>query len=183
MITKIRAYNPSMTLSSIFEPTAMPFEPIAAVQILPKHGQSLWPGVFELEEAKRQITELTTLIDNWDGYGAIRIQEHTKNNAFAAAGQILQFSPFPAEISPNSNGTISLDWETEFGAAHLEIGLTRYSFYMDRKGGASVFCDGTAEDIVPQLGILISSSLFPPSPGTAALTTVAENVQSTSRGS
>jgi len=172
-----------MTLSSIFEPTAMQYEAISAVQILPQYSQSIRLGTFELEEAKRQITELTTLIDNWDGYGAIRIQEHTKNNALAATGQILQFSPFPTEIAPNSNGTISLDWETEFGAAHLEIGLTRYSFYMDRKGGASIFCDGSAEEIVPQLGILISSGLFPPSPGTAALTTVTENVQSTSRGS
>jgi hypothetical protein len=183
MITKIRAHSRPMTLSSISDPIIVQVEPIAAAQILPPYHQGAVLDAFELEEAKRQITELTTLKDNWDGYGAVHIQENTKNNALAAADQILRFSPFPTDIAPNSNGTISLDWETKFGAAHLEVGLSRYSFYMDTNVGASLFCDGSAENVVPQLGILISSSLFPPVPGTAALTTVTEHVQSTRRGS
>jgi hypothetical protein len=181
MITKIAPGEQTPTLSFIFGPSVVPYQPSETVQILSQY-RGLRLKAFEIEEAKRQIAELRMLANNWDGYGAIPIQENTKNNALAAADQVLQWAPFPADIAPNPNGTISLEWETEYGTAHLEIGLTRYSFYMDRRGGTTLGCDGAADDIVPQLGVLIFSSLFPPPPGTAAVTSVADNVQSTNRG-
>jgi hypothetical protein len=151
-----------------------------AVQMM-QHYRGPRLDVFDLEEAKRDITELGALGENWDGYGAIPIQGRTRRNAIAAADQILLWAPFPSDIAPNPNGTISLEWGTEFGTAQLEIGLTRCSFYMDRRGGASFFWDGSTDQIAPQLGVIISSTLFPPTPGTAA-TTVVGDVQLTSRG-
>ena len=35
-----------------------------------------------------------------------------------------------AEITPNSNGTVSFEWQSPFGHANLEIKLTRYSFFV-----------------------------------------------------
>lgn len=158
----------SATAMAMYQPM------IAAVQVMQHHlGPRL--AVFDLAEVKRDITELGALCKNWDGYGAIPIPDRTRRNAIAAADQILQWAPSPADIAPNPNGTISLEWETEFGTAQLEIGLTRCSFYMDHRGGASFFWDGSTDQIAPQLGIMISSTLFPPTPGTAA-TTVIDNV-------
>src|ERR1017187_2081419 len=115
-----------------------------AVQMM-QHYRGPRLDVFDLEEAKRDITELGALGENWDGYGAIPIQGRTRRNAIAATDQILLWAPFPSDIAPNPNGTISLEWGTEFGTAQLEIGLTRCSFYMDRRGGASFFWDGSTD--------------------------------------
>jgi len=148
------------------------YQPMIAMQVMQQHYLGSRLAVFDLAEVKRDITELGVLGKNWDGYGAIPIHEHTRRNALAAANQILQWAPSPADIAPNPNGTISLEWETDFGTAQLEIGLTRCSFYMDRRGSASFFWDGSTDQIAPQLGVMISSALFPPTPGAAATTAI-----------
>jgi hypothetical protein len=70
---------------------------------------------------------LAALPENWDGYGALHISAETIHNARRALN-VLAHAPLP-EITPNPNGTISFEWETESSEAHLEIGKTRYSFY------------------------------------------------------
>lgn len=154
------------------ESAAAMYRSIISMQVMQQHYLGAGLAAFDIAEVKRNITELGTLCKNWDGYGALPIHEQTRRNAIAAADQILQWAPSPADVAPNSNGTISLEWATDFGTAQLEIGLTRCSFYIDRRGNASFFWDGSADQIAPQLGLMISSTLFPPTPGAAATTVI-----------
>ncbi len=131
---------------------------------------------FEFERAKGEIREIAKLESNWDGYGAAPIQNQTKQNALEAADLIFGTAPIP-EIAPNPNGTISMEWESEAGIAQLEIGLSRWSFFIERKGGAPILEDGPANRILPQLGLLVSANLFPALPATTTSTTIESNVQ------
>ena|SRR5216684_5762 len=135
-----------------------------------------------MEAARQEIEQIAALDANWDGYGALRIQEQTKRNALAAVELMLLWAPVP-DIVPNPNGTISMEWETDSGIGHFEIGQSMYSFYIERQDGDPILSDGSAGDVVPQLGLVISSVLFPVTPGAAASTIVEGNVPSSNRRS
>jgi hypothetical protein len=163
-----------------FAPTTSIVQPVYSE---PFFQQRCYFGVaqpWEADTARREIEELATLDGNWDGYGALKIQEQTRKNALAAVDLMLYWAPAP-DIAPNSNGTISMEWETDSGIGHFEIGQTRYSFYIDREGGDPILADGRADEVAPQLGLVISSVLYPLKPGAAASTLIEGNVQPSDR--
>jgi len=121
-------------------------------------GGAMWA---EVAEAKERLREYASMPENWDGYGALRISEETTKNSIAAVEGILRQAPVP-DISPNPNGTISLEWESTWGVAHLEIGRTKFSFYVKSGSGNPYFADGLADQIPADIGQLISRMLFPP---------------------
>jgi hypothetical protein len=90
---------------------------------------------------------------NWDGYGALPV---------SAIKVILPVAPSP-EINPNPNGTLSFEWGTHLGNAHLEIGQTRYSFYVNPSVGEPIFLEGEVETVHRLHGSLVASLLFPTS--------------------
>src|SRR5260370_41657564 len=81
---------------------------------------------------------------NWDGYGALPVSAEAKQNALEAIKVILPVAPTP-EINPNPSGTLSFEWGTQLGNAHLEIGKTRYSFYVNPSLGEPIFLGGHGE--------------------------------------
>ena len=83
----------------------------------------------------------------WDGDDALPISHETKQNALHALG-ILKIVIPDTEITPNSNGTLSFEWETELGFGYLEIGKTKYSFYVKMMYDVSFHEDGDARDII-----------------------------------
>jgi len=147
-----------------------PFNPqFAWVHPLMKHSE-----LTALFFAETQIEELAAMQADWDGYGALPINAATKYNSLASLRGILIYGPVP-EITPNPNGTLSFEWETRRGSAHLEIGQTRLSFYIKPRIGQPVFLDSGADDILLNsinVGILVSANLFPLQHGTTSLTTV-----------
>jgi hypothetical protein len=127
-----------------------------------------------LSNAENQIEELSRLEENWDGYGGIPIKESTKLHSLAALRGILLAAPNP-EITPNPNGTLSFEWETQRGVAHLEIGQTKMSFYLKPRVGDAIFIDANASDMLLnsiKIGILVSAHLFPLQHGTTSITKI-----------
>jgi hypothetical protein len=120
-------------------------------------NNTLWA---DRELAKKVIGEYSELPENWDGYGALKINEKTKKNALTALDQVSRDAPVP-DITPNTNGTISFEWESEYGVAHLEIGKTKYSFYVKPNIGNPTLGDGFAERMTSDVGQAISALLFP----------------------
>jgi hypothetical protein len=129
------------------------FQPVAYVTI--DSSREL-----QIDSVKREIGALAELQENWDGYGATRIQNQTIDNARIAADLVLRYAPIP-DISPNANGTISMEWESDAGVAHLEIGKTRYSFYIARQADKPILEDGLAGQLAAGLGATVASALFP----------------------
>jgi len=176
--------NPSSfaayTSSLISQPHAI-YEPLTLQAFRNAYGAQAY-HVFELEAAKANIKEISQLPENWDGYGALPIQEKTMRNALSAADQLLTWAPIP-DIAPNPNGTISMEWESETGIAFFEVGQTKYSFFIDPKDGSPIFADGSADEVLPYIGLLIQQTLFAMLPRVAASTTVEGNVQLAGPGS
>lgn len=114
----------------------------------------------ERDASLRLIDELEGLPRDWDGYGASPITRGTAQNARAALEKLLVVTPSP-DITPNPNGTISLEWETETAVAHLEIGVTRFALYVKSGSGPAFFMDGEADQIGSDIGSVISRLVYP----------------------
>ncbi|MGC1614284.1 MAG: hypothetical protein WA736_06345 [Candidatus Acidiferrum sp.] len=119
----------------------------------------------EYYAARDAVEHLAFAEDNWDGYGAIPINFQTKTNAKVALIQLESSVPAP-QVTPNPNGTFSFEWETEEGAAHLEIGRTKYSFYLKPINGAPYFARGHVNQLDAKLGFIVDDGLFPKNPPT-----------------
>jgi hypothetical protein len=139
------------------------FYPVRAyVQPFLGVGYAVTDSIRELQinSVKGEIGALAQLRDNWDGYGATRLQGQTIQNAQIAADLVLRYAPLP-DITPNANGTISMEWESDIGVAHLEIGKTRYSFYIKRISDQPILADGLSGQLAANLGASVASALFP----------------------
>lgn len=126
-----------------------------------------------LSVEKRRCHEIVNALgemeEDWDGYGALSIDPRTVKNASTALDRLLEYLPAP-DITPNSNGTISFEWESSDGVAYLEIGMTRFSMYIRRNSGGVIPIDGAAENMNAAIGVSISMALFPPRQGSSTIT-------------
>lgn len=118
------------------------------------------PLTYQSIANERRIAELGALGDDWDGYGAAAISSAAVRNAkqwfcgLANAGE-------QPEINPNTNGTISFEWETSQGNAHLEIGDSEYSFYLVTQTGQPFFLKGPVEEsTATYIGDLVYKTLY-----------------------
>lgn len=93
---------------------------------------------FEGVTGDRYIAELGQLRDDWDGYDAAAIEGDVVSSARESFSAFVRRLPAP-DISPNPNGTISLEWSTHLGVAHLEIGKSDGSFYLKPRSGESYY--------------------------------------------
>jgi hypothetical protein len=103
-------------------------------------------NLLERQSAIAAIQSMKSLRENWDGYGAASIPAHISNTAATFVSSLAAHIPTP-EVSANSNGTISLEWENERGRAHLEIGITKYSLYFRRPQGIPLYRDGFVNEL------------------------------------
>ena len=127
-----------------------------------------------LASTETHVEQLCGLQADWDGYGGLPMSTATKYNSLASLRGILLHAPSP-DITPNPNGTLSFEWETNRGSAHLEIGQSRLSFYLSPAVGEPVFIEASAADTLLtsiNIGILVSANLFPLRHGTISLTQV-----------
>lgn len=114
----------------------------------------------ETESARKSVDELSYAEPNWDGYGALPISGEAKRNAITALSVLANTTP-PPTVIPNPNGTLSFEWETGSGIGHLEIGKTRYSFYVKPSSGRAILADGDADKIMGFLGAVVGGVLYP----------------------
>ncbi len=100
------------------------------------------------------IKSLKGLSENWDGYGAEAISQKAVSSTLFIISLLNnpQFHGLPLpEISPETNGTISMSWESSKGEAYLEIGQTRYAGYIQCSAGPkpSLIDSRMTEDSTP----------------------------------
>lgn len=139
--------------------TAMPRSP-ARVSWMNPSSLSRLQTFAETEFVRKSVDELAYTEPNWDGYGALPISGETKSNALTALRAFANTAP-PPTVVPNPNGTLSLEWETDHGIGHLEIGKTRYSFYVKPNAGRAILSDGEADKIGGFLATFVEGVLYP----------------------
>jgi hypothetical protein len=119
--------------------------------------------------ATKLLSHLGSMQANWDGYGARKLHEDTIPNSLTILRQLIRYLPAP-DIALNSNGTVSFEWMTAKGVAHLEIGKSRFSFFLKPHAGNSVLLDGPINTFPVELGPLVSAIIFPQERPIAAIT-------------
>ena len=95
----------------------------------------------EEANARASLQLIESLQTGWDGYGAAPISTSVRVNAWHAFNQFSNAQLIP-EISPNSNGTVSLEWEVNGVAAHFQVGRTTYSMYIRPAEGKTRYFNG-----------------------------------------
>lgn len=118
-------------------------------------------NTYELLLALELIQEFSRLPENWDGYGALPISPEAVGAASIAARSLYSIAP-AAEIFPNSNGTITFEWESPRGLANLEIGKSRFSFYLQLPP-LFIPAEGLIDEIdgiSASIGSLVANDLF-----------------------
>jgi len=113
-------------------------------------------------EAFSRIDAFAALGDNWDGYGALPISDAVIANARFVLERLSHSCPTP-DVVPNSNGTISFEWETRSAYAYLEVGATRYALVVDAKAGqGGILADGYARSFDYASAKALCAALSPP---------------------
>lgn len=76
------------------------------------------------------LQEISTLEENWDGYGAIPVSERVIKNTQSILNRL--YGHYPT-LSPSTYGTISLDFEDEKeeNFVYLEVGTTEIGMFTD----------------------------------------------------
>ena len=123
-------------------------------------GQAVLSRVEEVT-ALQTIDELGKRGADWDGYGALPIDKLTMANSSEALVRLMRSGARAPDIAPNPNGTISFEWMTVHGSAHLEVGMTRYSFFLQAAGARPFVTDGPAGRVPTELGTAIAAIVFP----------------------
>lgn len=111
------------------------------------------------ESALKTLAEYGRLQSNWDGYGAGVFDPETLLNCTAALNQIVRHTVCP-DIAPNPNGTVSFDWNSENGSAHLEIGNERFNFLVSSKDCPSFLESGHASEMPDRIPIFVAAFVF-----------------------
>lgn len=165
MVEYSSAFGAPRTLS-IFEQAQEP----AVVYWMPSRSKRA-ATYAEFAAVERAIEGGAFTEPNWDGYNALGVKAETKENAIRGINNILLEAP-PPEMTPNPNGTLSFEWETQNGAAHLEVGQTTFSFYIRPRVGVPILFGGPADLIGRLHGSLMAGLLFPPEEGASATTPI-----------
>jgi hypothetical protein len=120
----------------------------------------------EFEAAREYVLQSGFAEADWDGYGAVAMTDDVKRNTVAALYALEQSTPSPNVIA-NANGTFSLEWETPKGISQLEIGRTRYAFYLRPSVGPVYLADGAANEVPMARSVLsgfVEALLYPAAP-------------------
>ena len=112
---------------------------------------------FEAIVQHEELEHFRAFGTGWDGYGAKPINATVIDNVYSILSSLAPAFTVSPDIVPNPNGTISLEWESDFGYAMLEIGKTRISFYAKPTRGPVTRFDGEMVTFLPSTGIGIGS--------------------------
>jgi len=84
------------------------------------------------------LDDLCLLEENWDGYGASKIEALALEKARIIWRYLADRLPVLPDVVPNPNGTVSFEWESDKGWAHLESGNKTFALYIKPKDAAPI---------------------------------------------
>jgi len=107
----------------------------------------------------RLLSELAQLGPNWDGYGADPIAGSCIDQTRVLLDLLPAAIPSP-EVTPNPNGTLTLDWETGDQALSLELGATRFTSFWESRRGTKTD-EGALGAALPEFVASALAAMFP----------------------
>jgi hypothetical protein len=129
---------------------------VDALSELTQQARTVRPRRPSREIAQRRVLELGGLPEDWDGAGAVEIDRRIVDHGAA----LLDLLADPPEyIAPHPAGTIIFEWESERGSAYLEIGKTRFSFYIKPTSGEPLLDGGLVSELDGARTFKLSSAI------------------------
>lgn len=123
-----------------------------------KHDWSVFATRVEQPD-ESALDEIESLEDNWDGEGSLaptaEIVDATRRIVQATSGIL----PRP-EITPNDNGTITIEWRAQADYASLEVGSTSFAFMMQFDRTRTRFLNGRLGDLDASMAVEVDDALF-----------------------
>ena len=87
-----------------------------------------------------EIAMFSSFDDGWLGTGAKKIPDAVIERVRSTVRSLERVERLPnPEMTPNENGTISMEWECIKGAVYIEFGRTRISGFIKFKDAPSVY--------------------------------------------
>lgn len=102
-----------------------------------------------LESKLKEISDLSLLDPGWDGDGSCAVRQETIRSAMRFLNIGHNIMPIEdVDISPNSNGTVGMEWRTANGFAYVEVGMSTFGWLVKTAEEAwPVDIVGNTEDI------------------------------------
>jgi hypothetical protein len=118
--------------------------------------------VFDLQRDSlwKKLKEFKSLSGDWDGYGADVISESCITNVKHFLENLPENIPSPS-ITPNSNGTITLDWEKRDLSLSIEVGETNYSTFYESTTGVKMDSGRLLPYTMPEVVATALEIMFP----------------------
>jgi hypothetical protein len=101
--------------------------------------------------AQARVAEFGVLQQSWDGYGALQISAETVANTASVLTLTLGRLPEP-DVTPNPNGTLTLEWLYGGSYATMEIGKTRFSLVIEQPDLHTLLIGGAVGQINANAG-------------------------------
>lgn len=111
----------------------------------------------------KEIDLISSLKDGWHGNGSLQVGSVVLKRTREAAEVISKIEGLSGPyISPNPQGTISLEWESDRGSVYVEIGRTRVAAFIDIAGQEPVAIRSQLLDLgyFTSIKEIISPSLY-----------------------
>lgn len=112
-----------------------------------KRAASLGPvqrSFWQSSSLQDQLNALQNLPENWDSYGAARIDDRALTTARATL-DLLRIPP--DQIEPSASGTVLYEWAFTLGKASLEFGAENFGFYAAPKVGDPIYLAGSSQEL------------------------------------
>ncbi len=125
------------------------------------------PGQVKMGYSARQsmfddIRLFGSLHHGWLGPGSQKIPSEITERVSTVARQLEQIDALPnPELTPNANGTISLEWESSRGEVYIEFGKTRISGFLRVEDSPTVYFKDVSS-LQPSFYAEIRDLLYPP---------------------
>lgn len=149
----IDAYSTPETPGITYAMSARNYMKNPRFSIAPSQGRGFLTNVHDLvrDSLWEKLEKFRMLPQGWDGYGAEPVYESCISNVMKFVEMLSDNVPSP-DITPNPNGTLTLDWEKGGEFLSIEIGETKYStFYETSDGGVEMDAGELALDTAPSV--------------------------------
>jgi hypothetical protein len=139
---KNKEYHIDNTPLEVHEPiesyvrSSAPLDAPRHINVTRRHYTSVQPPKYDAlkENLKREIKELSSLPNNWDGYGALPVFDDCIANAIRVLSDEHIPSKDITEVYANTNGTVSIEWEHNDNLISVEFGKDSFAYYVDQDG-------------------------------------------------
>lgn len=116
-----------------------------------------------LHSLERDLAPIRDLQNGWHGVGSVRISNQVIERVVGLGKTIATVKGLPApDVTPNSHGTVSLEWDNENISLYVEIGKTRMNGFLKVAGYDPIMIPSVSElseSFFQTIGELLSPSL------------------------